>query len=246
MHCEWYNSAMFDKDGNLISIFSLIHNITDRVQKEEKIKDSLVEKETLLAEIHHRVKNNLAVVSGLMQLQALDAESEELQAKLYDSVNRIKTMASVHELLYQADDYSRLNFSDTIKKLVENISTTFQSKESIRIDVLSDEIELNINAAIPASLIVNEVVTNVYKHAFNGVDDRKLSLSLSEAEGRIGIIIEDNGVGIQEGDQNPDSSLGMHLIRELSGQLKGEYQYENTGSGTRFRLTFLKDTLLKH
>ena len=237
---------MFDKDGNLISIFSLIHNITDRVQKEEKIKDSLVEKETLLAEIHHRVKNNLAVVSGLMQLQALDAESEELQAKLYDSVNRIKTMASVHELLYQADDYSRLNFSDTIKKLVENISTTFQSKESIRIDVLSDEIELNINAAIPASLIVNEVVTNVYKHAFNGVDDRKLSLSLSEAEGRIGIIIEDNGVGIQEGDQNPDSSLGMHLIRELSGQLKGEYQYENTGSGTRFRLTFLKDTLLKH
>jgi len=246
LHCEWYNSAMFDKDGNLISIFSLIHNITDRVQKEEKIKDSLVEKETLLAEIHHRVKNNLAVVSGLMQLQALDAESEELQAKLYDSVNRIKTMASVHELLYQADDYSRLNFSDTIKKLVENISTTFQSKESIRIDVLSDEIELNINAAIPASLIVNEVVTNVYKHAFNGVDDRKLSLSLSEAEGRIGIIIEDNGVGIQEGDQNPDSSLGMHLIRELSGQLKGEYQYENTGSGTRFRLTFLKDTLLKH
>lgn len=238
LHCEWYNSAMFDKSGNLISIFSLVHNVTDKVQKEEKIKESLVEKETLLAEIHHRVKNNLAVVSGLMQLQALEADSEELQAKLFDSVNRIKTMASVHELLYQAESYSRLNFSDTIKKLVENISITFQSSKEVQIDVESDPIKLNINSAIPASLVVNEVVTNVFKHAFTDREKGEMKVRLKELDQKIAIVIRDNGVGIKEADQNPDSSLGMHLIRELCGQINGEYHYKSINPGTEFRIDF--------
>ncbi|WP_069131547.1 PAS domain S-box protein [Rhodohalobacter halophilus] len=240
LHCEWYNSAMLDKDGNLVSVFSLVHNVTDQVQKEQKIKESLLEKETLLAEIHHRVKNNLAVVSGLMQLQALEAESESLQAKLFDSVNRIKTMASVHELLYQSDSYSRLNFSDTIRKLVENISATFQASKEIDVEVETDNIELNINMAIPASLIVNEVVTNVFKHAFPDQTDGRFSVILQDLGQKISIIINDDGVGIAEDDNNPGSSLGMHLIRELASQIKGEYTFRNTDPGTEFRITFAR------
>ncbi len=244
LNCEWYNSVMFDKNGDIISIFSLVHDVTDRVKKEEAIKDSLAEKEILLAEIHHRVKNNLAVVSGLMQLQALGAEDEKLQTELFDSVNRVKTMASVHELLYQSENYSRLNFKDTVIELVHNVAETLQAKMSVSVDIKCEDIKVDINRAIPTSLIVNEVITNVYKHAFKERESGKLTLQVKEVSGEIKLLIKDNGVGIDEnrdssdGRQGRTGSLGMHLIRELVNQLNGTFEYKSVDPGTEFRLIF--------
>jgi PAS domain S-box-containing protein len=244
LHCEWYNSVMFDKEGDIISIFSLVHDVSDRVEKEIALKESLSEKEIMLAEIHHRVKNNLAVVSGLMQLQALGADNPKLEADLYDSVNRIKTMASVHELLYQSENYARLDFKETITKLVNNVSETLQSETGVDIDMHCDDIKLNINKAIPTSLIVNEVVTNVYKHAFNGRNRGTLSVQVGKLNGEINLLIKDDGVGIEKdlgsetGPYERRGSLGMHLIHELVNQLGGTFRYANIAPGTEFHLTF--------
>ncbi|MEX0724288.1 MAG: PAS domain S-box protein [Gracilimonas sp.] len=241
LHCEWYNSAMLDQEGAIISIFSLVHDISDRKQKEIELQESLKEKETLLAEIHHRVKNNLAVVSGMMQLQAFESEDESLQSKLFESVIRIKTMASVHELLYKSNSFSKLDFSDTITQLVENISETLSPSTAIDLNIESEHINLNINKAIPASLIVNEVVTNVYKHAFSKRDRGILSFNVYEKEDNVNIIIQDDGIGIDTKSLSNSTSLGIHLIKELSKQIDGSYEYLNTNPGTRFQLSFPKN-----
>ncbi|MBD3615829.1 MAG: PAS domain S-box protein [Gracilimonas sp.] len=206
-----------------------------------ELEKFLQEKETLLAEIHHRVKNNLAVVSGMMQLQAFGSDNEELQAQLLDSVARIKTMASVHELLYQSNSFSQLEFSETLKKLVENVSDTYLTDKEIVVDIQCDPVTLNINLAIPAALIVNEVLTNAYKHAFKASKDGKIIFKLKEKDSQIYIEIADNGVGMPQNKmEKVESSLGMHLIAVLSDQLEGVQEYKSKGKGTTFTLNFPK------
>ncbi|MEX0844541.1 MAG: sensor histidine kinase, partial [Balneolaceae bacterium] len=206
-----------------------------------ELQSSLAEKETLLAEIHHRVKNNLAVVSGMMQLQAFESDNKDLQAKLYDSVFRIKTMATVHELLYQSNSFSRLEFSETMKKLIENVSDTLKTDKEIEIDINCKKVTLNINQAIPASLIVNEVLTNAFKHAFTNKDSGEIKFLLSESGDKIHMEISDDGKGILENNIVKEASLGYHLIQVLSEQLGGEFEYKNQNPGTIFTLYFKKE-----
>lgn len=238
LHCEWYNSVMFDSRGKIISIFSLVHDISDRIEKEKELEDSLKEKNILLAEIHHRVKNNLAVVSGMMQLQAFETDNETLQDKLFDSVVRIKSIASVHEILYQSNSFSDLNFSDTVEKLVENISSTLQTTVPVEIIYDTDPINLDINKAIPAALVINEVVTNAYKHAFTNNKQGKISFTIRDTNGAVEIVIKDNGKGIEDAEPENNQSLGMQLIREISSQIYGKFTYRKVENGTEFRLSF--------
>ena len=235
-----------DDNGKAVRMIGSIQDISNEVQNKKALEASLTEKETLLSEIHHRVKNNLAVVSGMMQLQAFESDDESLQAKLYDSVVRIKTMATVHELLYQSQSFSQLEFSETLQKLVENISNTLQTSESIKTEITCDQIKLNINQAIPASLIVNEVVTNIYKHGFKGKESGKIDFELVEVNDHIIIKIEDNGVGFDPNfDLEKSSSLGIHLIKLLSEQIKSTYSYKNKedNSGTIFKLEFQRSII---
>jgi len=229
-----------NKSGKCIRMIGTVQDITEDVRNKEAIQNSLTEKETLLSEIHHRVKNNLAVVSGMMQLQAFDSDNTILQDKLYDSVVRIKTMATVHELLYQSQSFSQLEFSETLRKLVENISDTLQTSNEIETNINCDLLKLNINQAIPASLIVNEVVTNIYKHAFDVHDSGKVNFDLYEKEDLITIRIEDNGMGFETDSTEKSSSLGLHLIKVLSEQINATYVYQNKekGRGVSFRLQF--------
>ncbi|WP_421774529.1 PAS domain S-box protein [Gracilimonas sp.] len=230
-----------EEDGHATRMIGAIQDITEEVYSKKEIQSSLTEKETLLSEIHHRVKNNLAVVSGMIQLQAYDTENADLQAKLFDSVVRIKTMATVHELLYQSRSFSKLEFSDTLQKLVENISDTLRSSTYIDTTIDCEPIRLNINQAIPASLIVNEVVTNIYKHAFKGRKNGNVRFTLTEKDKKINIKIKDDGVGFPEDfDVNTNTSLGFHLIRVLSEQIDATYKYENETTGTIFELSFEK------
>ncbi|SMO35918.1 PAS domain S-box protein [Gracilimonas mengyeensis] len=239
----WVNTSMVpvaDNNGNYTHWVAIGRDVTDQKNYEAEIKASLSEKETLLAEIHHRVKNNLAVVSGMMQLQAFDSTNEDLKAKLYDSVVRIKTMATVHELLYNSNSFSQLDFSDTLVKLVENVSETLQTGSKVDLKIECDPIKLNINQAIPASLIVNEVITNSFKHAFKDRKDGTLVFELKEKPNdKILISITDNGVGLPEDEEySNQSSLGLHLIEVLAQQIEAEYSYENVQPGTQFTICF--------
>lgn len=221
-------------------------DITRQKLQQQQNLESLKEKETLLAEIHHRVKNNLAVVSGMMQLQASEEENSEIINKLFDGIIRIKTMANIHEQLYQSNSFSRLEFAANIRSLVLNIQKTLQSKAPIHIDFHCEPVQLNINQAIPCSLIVNEVVTNIFKHAFPEEKEGAIVIRLSEREkpNHLHLSIKDNGVGLSGNfDVAESSSLGLSLIDVLSQQLSAEYTYEPYDEGTVFTIRFEKDEL---
>ncbi|MEX0890414.1 MAG: PAS domain S-box protein, partial [Balneolaceae bacterium] len=206
-------------------------------KRQQQLLESLQEKETLLAEIHHRVKNNLAVVSGMMQLQVHEEENDSVTDRLVDSIARIQTMAVIHEQLYEARSFSKLEFSENIRSLVRNIMKTFQSEQKISVDFHCAPLELNINQAIPCSLIVNEVVTNTLKHAF---PDRqsghiKVSLQWEESDNRISLVVADNGIGLPDDfDEIESTSLGLSLIDVLSQQLIAEHTYESNGNRTNY------------
>lgn len=221
-------------------------DVTQQIEQQRKNLESLKEKETLLAEIHHRVKNNLAVVSGMMQLQATDENDEDIRDRLNDSIIRIKTMANIHEQLYQSNSFSKLAFADNIRSLVLNIKQTFQSRTQVDIDFNCDQIELNINQAIPCSLIINEVMTNIFKHAFPERENGQVNISLSECEENkcVHISISDNGIGLPENFSiSESSSLGLNLIDVLSQQLEAKHNYESTSKETVFTIEFEKDQL---
>lgn len=214
----------------------------EQFRAERNLQASLSEKETLLMEIHHRVKNNLAIVSGMMQLQALGEDNWRLRQKLNDSVGRIKTMGIIHELLYRSESFSRLRADENIKTLITEIAGSHRKDLDLDLRFNLHPLDLNINQAIPLSLIVNEVVTNVFKHAFEGRDEGRLSIEISEERGYVEVRIRDDGKGLPPdfGLSSESDSLGLQLIDNLSGQLEGDYDYRSVEGGTRFTLNFRK------
>ncbi|PKD42849.1 PAS domain S-box protein [Rhodohalobacter barkolensis] len=232
---------VFDNQNNCTHWVTIGRDITDEKRREKILKDSLKEKETLLAEIHHRVKNNLAIVSSLMQMQAMNSDSEELNRQLLESVLRIKSMAGIHEQLYQANDFTRLQFSDSLKNLTRNIIDTLQTDMDIELKIDIEPIELNINQSVPCSLLMNEVITNILKHGFEGRKKGIIQLKSHEEEEIVSIQVIDNGVGLPDDFETmKNSSLGLELIELLTEQLEGENRYYSNGTGTVFELCFKK------
>lgn len=237
------NEAPVLKDEKTVSVAGSLTDITDRKKAQEAIRTSLKEKETLLAEIHHRVKNNLAVVASLMQLQAMESENSELQDQLIESVLRIKSMASIHEHLYQTDNFSKLDFGHNLETLITDIINTMQYSTQINLQFNCDDVFLNVNQAIPSSLIVNEVVTNIIKHGFKNRAKGIITLELKQEGTNVLLTIEDDGHGFPEKyDPENTNTLGMQLIKTLAIQLEGTYHYEQLDQGLRFTLQFTGGT----
>ncbi len=240
----WVHTSLVpitDIDGNHVQWAAIGRDISKQKEYQKELEDSLDEKQVLLSEIHHRVKNNLAIVSSMMQLQAFSSQDEELKKRLYGSVFRISTMATIHEILYQSGSFSRLNFSDIIEKLIDNLELVLGKNKNIEHRIEKLPIELNINQAIPCSLLINEVVTNVYKHAFEGRNGGVLSVILNCEESEVFVKITDNGIGLPESlDPEESDSLGLHLIKVLTRQLNGKSELKNTENGTEFTLRFNK------
>ncbi|MDI6401923.1 PAS domain S-box protein [Balneolaceae bacterium ANBcel3] len=241
---EIYLSAgpVFNSDNELIAIYTVHTDIREQRLAQKKIRESLREKEILLSEIHHRVKNNLAVVSSMLQLQAMQVQNEELNSKLLESSLRIKTIASIHEHLYESDNFSRIDFSRNIRSLVQSVVNTLKSDSEISITLDCNSVMLNVNQAIPCSLIVNEVVTNIINHAFEGRSKGTIHVALHEKDDYIHLSISDNGNGrsekyYQESDYG--KSLGLHIIHLLSKQLDAELEIQSS-NGSIFTLCFLK------
>lgn len=245
-HWRWIETTLTNmmEDPAVGGLVANSRDVTTQIRQQQKNLDSLREKEILLAEIHHRVKNNLAVVSGMMQLQASEEENTDIKDRLLDGIVRIKTMANIHEQLYQSNSFSKLEFAENIRSLVTNIMRTFRSQTEVNIDFDCEPIQLNINQAIPCSLIVNEVVTNIFKHAFPYKQKGTIRIHLCRNcdDNRIRLSIKDDGVGLPENISLSDgSSLGLSLINVLSKQLESDYTYEAAEEGTIFSIEFDKD-----
>jgi len=235
------NEAPVVKDGKTVSMAGSLTDITKRKKAQNKIRDSLREKDTLLAEIHHRVKNNLAVVASLMQLQAMESESADVQSELLESVLRIKSMAGIHEHLYKTEDFANLDFAHNLTMLVSEVTGTMQLSADISLSFDCEEVRLSVNQAIPCSLIINEVVTNIIKHGFKGRDKGVVITHLNQTGETVTITIEDDGVGLPENfDPESTKTLGMQLIKTLSQQLFGSYKFDSNENGSTFSLTFTK------
>lgn len=222
-----------------IAIYGMYVDITERKQAEAEVRKSLKEKEILLSEIHHRVKNNLALISGLLELQTFNTEREEVKDALQYSQSRIMSMAMVHERLYQSDTLSELNCQMFIKKLAKSISEThYNESKNIQVDLDIDYFELNVTQAIPLGLILNELLVNAYKHAFWQMPKGIVSVMLKKDEDTITLNVSDNGKGYPD-DLEPEDTqgLGMTLISTLTKQLKGDLCMNNS-EGSTFEVKF--------
>jgi len=225
----------------------VVTNISELKSVEKELRKSLEEKGVMLAEIHHRVKNNLAVISGLLQLQVMQTDSEEINKALTDSQLRVQSIALIHEKLYGSDSLAYIKYDKYIEDLLFTINQTYSSEsKAIKITTDIEEISLNINQAIPCSLLVNEVLINAYKHAFSDQVDGEISIKISLVEEDVLIAVSDNGKGIlnkTEKEKGEVTSLGFTLIKTLTAQLDGKSEFKNkeNGQGAIFELRFKKE-----
>ncbi|MBO6793574.1 MAG: PAS domain S-box protein [Balneolaceae bacterium] len=222
------------------AIQSVIFDITDMKKQKEIIEKSLKEKETLLKEIHHRVKNNLAIVSGLLELQMKKVDDPNTIDVLKDSQNRILSIALVHQKLYQVETLDEINVGSYVEELISSLINSFTQSDRLSINVHSQDVFLDIEQAVPCSLIINEAVVNAIKHGFDNAENGSINVFIDRNPSFIQIKVEDNGIGIPE-DINLEEadSLGITLIKILSQQLDGTYLFDAIPEGgTRFILRF--------
>lgn len=212
------------------------------------LEKSVKEKETLLQEIHHRVKNNLQIISSILSLQNVYVKDERTQNTLRESINRIQSMSVIHETLYKSKDFSAINFSDYLLELTKNIITTYKDNSYLEIKVISDlsDLRLNIKQAIPCGLIVNEIITNAVKYAFVNREVGKIYLTIKLIWEKVNIEIGDDGVGLPEDFIVENSeSLGLQLVDSLVEQLDGAFEIESS-NGTYFKIEFPLDKSMNY
>lgn len=226
-------------EDEIVEYFGIFVDISQRKEVERQLEERLEEKKVLLAEIHHRVKNNLAIISGLLELQKGTTVHKEVYRSLKDSQTRIKSMALIHEQLYQLDMFSNLQFDEYVQSLGKMISSSFiDDSKHISISYDTQPIELEMDQAISCGLLLSELLTNAFKHAFPGSDEGSIHISLHESDGLVTLNVKDNGIGIPEDiRENSSGSLGIELIHILAQQLGGELEIMED-SGTSFTLSF--------
>jgi two-component system, sensor histidine kinase PdtaS len=227
-----------------VMVLASIIDITERRRVQQRLEDALLEKTVLLNEVHHRVKNNLQVITSLLNLQADYASDPHLRTILAESCGRVKAMALTHQLLYERKDFSRLDLGDYLERLGQSISATYGAtgdRISLRLALPEDGVNLDLERTIPCGLLVNELTTNAFKHAFPGERCGEIVIELSEADdSRIRFCVVDNGVGLPPEEELADcSSLGLQLVQLFVEQLHGTLMIERK-DGTRFCVHFPK------
>ncbi len=237
---------IYNEEGVPIGYASNSKNISDRinarnilVQKQSELEESLAEREALLSEIHHRLKNNLAIISSLLHVQEITSGSEEVKEILSQCQSRIKSTALVHELLYQNKSLTKIPFAHYTQQLVSMLSDTFGAKEDeVKIDIKSPDVKLNINQAVPCGLLLNEIITNSYKHVFESQRFLQMKILVTVSSDNMELVITDNGQGLpDEVDFSNSISTGLTLIKAFVNQLDGSITYDGT-EGTCYHINF--------
>lgn len=211
---------------------------------EGQLRQSLREKEALLQEVHHRVKNNLAVILGFLQVQRMEADSAVVEETLSKSETRIKSIALIHENMYREESLSEINFQNYLKDLSSSIQSTVKGAEEVDIQIKSGQITLNVNQAVPCAIIINELITNSLMHAFgNGTPPQGniIEVKLEEQNEVVSLEVLDNGEGIpEEFDLEKQPSMGFSIIKTLIDQLQADYTIKGK-DGTQFAFSFKKE-----
>ncbi len=236
----WYNTVFMDEDGSITNALSAGVDITDSRNAEMQIKASLKEKDVLLQEIHHRVKNNMTVISSLLQLQSYKVEDKKYREMFEDSLNRIRTMALIHEKLYRSGDLAEIDFSAHLNNMVDDMYISYNlNHNAITLKKEIEHLKLGVDTAIPCGLIVNELVTNALKYAFPEGSGGEIRVALFiNSQDEVEIIVGDNGVGMPvDTDMEKTDSLGLSLVNALVKQLQGGVEL-NKEKGAEFRIAF--------
>ncbi len=216
--------------------------LAQRQQAQAQIAASLEEKEVLLKEIHHRVKNNLQIISSLLDLQANHISDQNVLEMFKESQGRVRSMALIHEQLYQSSDLARIDFAEYLRSLVNHVRRSYLTRaQAITINLNVAPVPLSIETAIPCGLIINELLSNAFKYAFPDGHPRPGEINIALQHGvdnRLTLLVQDNGIGIPENvDIQRTKSLGLRLVNTLVKQLKGSLSIERSG-GARFEITF--------
>ena len=235
-----YGQVVRDNEGNPIRMIGVNYDITDRMQAEQRLKRLLQEKEILLAEVHHRVKNNLQIITSLLGLQSRDIKDERFRRAFEESRNRIQSMALVHEQLYRAREYAQIEFSSYVDQLTSTLFSMYQvGHERIRLQVEAENIYLALEKAIPCGLLLNELITNTLKYAFPKDKQGNLWIKLVHEMDKMILTVGDDGVGIPDCfDLENSKSLGLQLVHLLAvHDLQGSITLDRK-NGTYFRIEF--------
>lgn len=236
--------AWTEDDIRLLKLVGeIVANALDRKAIEGRLQDSLKDRDVLLREIHHRVKNNMQIVNGLLYLQEQSVRDRMDAAALdafQQSRSRIKTMATIHDRLYRSGDFAYIEFDEYLRSLVPELLDSYALANVIDLEMSAVGVRLGLDAAIPCALIVNELVTNALKHAFPGGRRGRLKITMQPtADGAISLVVSDDGVGLPD-DAVPESgskSLGLRLVSDLARQLDGDVSY-TSGPGARICVRF--------
>ena len=233
----------YDKAGTYSGYSGIARDITERKNLQNTIAASLKEKEILLKEIHHRVKNNMQVISSLLNLQVKLMKDDKSREALMESQTRVMSIALVHEKLYQSKSFSEIDYDDYLKKITENLLQTYGiPRGKVQLEVHGEKILLPISKAIPVSLIINELVSNSLKYAFPGNRRGTINVDVKKNGDRYTLVVKDDGVGIPERiSLDHLETLGLQLVNSLVGQLVGTIVL-NRNRGTEFRIDFSMET----
>jgi len=238
---QLYNAVpIYEESGEVLRILSVVENITGRRRMEEALRQSLQDKDMLIKEIHHRVKNNLMVIQSLLRLQLKDIDDEQSKAFFVEAQDRVRAMSMIHERLYRSEDLSSVDSSEYIKSLVNSLLDNYSTSSGTlrhRYDI--EDTTLDVDTVIPIGLIINELVSNALKHAFPGGGDGELCISLKKAgEAEYELIVKDSGAGLPEDFNLEDAqTLGLSIVRSLVGQINGSIEIVR-GKGAEFRIAF--------
>lgn len=240
-------TPIYDDDGSFHGKLLIVQDIDKRKKLEKELQRSLYEKDLMMKEIHHRVKNNMQVISSLLSLQSMHHDDTETKHLLLESKNRVKSMAMVHEKLYQSENLQKIDMKEYIDQVITHLFISYgQNKNMIKTQVEVESVQMDINTAVPVGLIINELLTNALKYAFPE-GKGKLSLKLHLDDDKYCLKISDNGIGLPDDfDINHTKTLGFQLVYRLVRQLKGTIKI-GINNGTKIWvkipiLTDIKDT----
>lgn len=223
---------------------SIIRDVSERKIAEERLEKSLKEKEFLLKEIHHRVKNNLMIISSLLSIQSRYIKDPDSRKIFEESGNRARSMALIHEKLYQSTDIKRIDFGEYIRTLGNELYRTYAiNPQLVKLELAADDMTLDINIAIPLGLIFNELITNSLKHAFPDNRSGEIKIGFHKDDDTFTLSVSDDGVGLPDTiDFKNSESMGLQLVNMLTQQIDGQILLDTT-SGTSYTLTFSEDEI---
>lgn len=221
-------------------VIAVVRNIDDRKNQEEVTKKNLREKEVLLAEIHHRVKNNLAIISGLIGLQLDTVSDSSAREILEETDKRIRSISLVHELVYNNEQLESVDFATFLHELIPILDTfSNQQNKAIEISIDADPVQIELNKSVPCALITTEILTNCYKHAFKNRDSGNVRITLKKSENKVYLTVQDDGIGVNNiNSLEEGESFGYTIINGLTQQIDGSISFENSSPGLKVTLTF--------